>query len=508
MIKNLKKTLLTLALAFSAVQLWSQNYEADILRFSHNNYSGTARFVALGGAFSSVGSDISNISYNPGGIGMYRSSLAQLSAGINYAKYNSKYFDTENQDVKLNAVLPSVGIIFANTKTSKNGLFRNSAFGIAFNRLGEYNHSEKISAFNTSPGSSISWNWANEMSAVYNGNFVNETSLDEVSFNTYAGFYGYLANFDSAVLDYTSPVVDSFLQTRYVDVKGGKNEMALSAGANYLDKVYFGATLGLPLLNYSRESRFIESDTADAAANTFFQEFELREEYKTEGIGVNLKLGLIYRVNGWLRVGGSIQTPERIGLTERYSSVLESSFEPNSITSTTAYNIETGEGVFDYRIRMPWKANVGASIFFKDRGFISADYEAIGYNSMRYFFGNDFREISDQINTGLKAKYQVGHNVRVGIEGVFNKFRLRGGYAYAGSPIKKEFAVEGYDFSRHTFSGGFGFLFDKIALDFAYQHNLSNQFEQAYEVDNAVVSGINRNINQGMAILSLAYKLN
>jgi long-subunit fatty acid transport protein len=502
------KIVLSVLISLVCTPLWSQNYEADILRFSNNNYSGTARFVALGGAFGSVGADISNFSFNPGGIGMYRTSVVQITAGANYSNYNSTYFDKANQDVKVNAVLPSVGIVFANTKTSKNGLFRSSAFGIAFNRLGEYNYSEKVEVFNTSPGSSLSWNWANEISSVYNGAYVNETSLDEVSFNTYTGFYGYLANFDSAVLDYTSPVVDSFLQTRYLDVKGGKNEMVISAGANYLDKLYFGATIGLPLLNYASDSRFIESDTANSLANTFFNEFELKEKYQTEGIGVNMKFGIIYKINDWIRVGGGFQTPERIGLTERYSSTLTSNFEVNSITGNTNYSIETGEGVFDYRVRLPWKANLGASLFFRDKGFVSADYEAVGYNAMRYTFSNDFKEVSDRINLGLKAKYQVGHNVRVGIEGVINKFRIRGGYAYSGSPIKKEYAVEGFNFSRHTVSGGFGFLFAKIALDFAYQHNVSRQFEQPYIVDNAIVSGVNRSINQGMGIVSLAYKLN
>jgi len=502
------KLIFSILFSIGCMQLWSQNYEADILRFSNNNYSGTARFVAVGGAFGSVGSDISNFSVNPGGIGMYRNSVVQVTAGVNYSKWNSSYFNKASQDVKVNAVLPSVGIVFANTKTSKNGLFRSSAFGIAFNRLAEYNYSEKIEAFNTSPGSSLSWNWANEMSSVYDGAYVNETTLADVSFNTYAGFYGYLANFDSAVLDYTSPVVDSFLQTRYVDVKGGKNEMVLSGGANYLDKLYFGATIGLPIVNYSRDSRFIESDTANAIPNTFFNEFELKESYQTEGIGFNMKFGVIYKINDFLRVGGGFQTPERIGLTERYSSILTSNFEPNALTGNTNFSIKTGEGVFDYRVRLPWKANLGASLFFKDKGFVSVDYEAVGYNSMRYTFSNDFREVSDKINLGLKAKYQVGHNVRIGVEGVIDIFRIRGGYSYTSSPIKKEFVVEGFNFSRHTVSGGFGLLFDKFALDFAYQHNLSKQFEQPYTVENAEVSGINRSINQGMGMVSLAYKLN
>lgn len=479
----------------------AQSYEADILRFSSNNYTGTARFIAVGGAFTSVGADMSNFAFNPAGIGMYRSSVAQFSFGVNHVKNTSDYLNESSEDFKLNASIPSMGFVFASNKTSRNGLFRGTSIGFAFNRLSDYNSAEKISAFNTTPRSSLSWAWANEMSEVYNGQFTDMTSVDQVSFNTYTGFYAYLANFDSAVLDYTSPVLDSVQQTRYVDSKGGKNEMAIAVGTNYLDKLYFGATLGIPLVNYRSESRFIEEDGAQSDINTFFNEFELKQDYRTEGLGFNFKMGIIYRATSWLRLGGSFQTPERISLTERYSSELSSELDFSD------YTITSGEGVFQYRIRLPWQANAGLSFFFKNKGFLSVDYGAVGYNSMRYTFENDFREISDAINAGLQAKYKVGHQVRVGIEGVIKQFRIRGGYNYTDSPLKEEFRVDGYAYTRHTISGGFGIILDRVAIDFAYQHNMNKQFEQPYVVSNTDVSGIQRNQTQGLGVVSLSYKL-
>lgn len=480
----------------------AQGYEADILRFSSRNYAGSARFIAVGGAFSSVGADMSNFAYNPAGVGMYRNSIAQFSAGVNYSKLESEYFGNEENDFKINGSIPSLGFVFTKNKPSKNGLFRGSAIGLGFNRQGEYNSSEKISALNTTPRSSISWNWANEMSDVYNGEFTNETSIDQVSFNTYTGFYGYLANFDSAILDYTSPVIDTFEQTRYVDTRGGKNEIVVAVGTNYLDKLFIGGSLGIPLINYKRESRMIEEDAAISDVNSFFNEFELKEDYKTEGIGFNFKLGALYKVNRWFRIGGAFQTPERISFTERYSSTLTSNMDFGN------YEIESGEGVFQYRVRLPWRANFGTSFFFKDKGFVAIDYEAVGYNSMSYTFENDFREFSDEINANLKAKYKVGHNVRVGLEGVVNKLRLRAGYTFAGSPIKNEFQVESANFTRHTFAGGLGLVFDRIAVDLAYQHNVSKQFEQPYTVANKEVSGINKNVTQGLGVVTISYKLN
>lgn len=507
-LQKLKFLILSTLLVF---MVEAQNYESDALRFSMQNFSGSARFTALGGAFSSVGADISNLSHNPGGIGMYRNSIFQASLGVNYAKLNSTYYGEDNMDSKVSANFPNLGAVFATKKPSKNGLFRNAALGFGLTRLADYNSNEKISTFNTNPFSSITWSWADEMNNVYGTTNVDLdnslVTLNDLSFETYNGYFGYLVNYDSAALAiagyaYTSPVIDSFQQTRYVDTKGGKNEMVISGGANYIDKLYFGASIGIPFIRYEKETRFIEEDRANSESHTFFNEFELKQNYKTEAVGFNLKLGAIYKVTDWLRISGAFHTPERLSFTETYTSQL------NSSTDFAVVNYDEIVGEFDYKLRLPWKANTGFSLFYKKNGFIAVDYEAIGYNSTKYDFGNDFQETSDAINEGIKAKYKVGHNVRVGVEGVIKKLRLRGGYNYTGSPIKSDFSVNGYDFTRHTISGGFGFLFNKVAVDFAYQHHLSKQFEQAYTVEDINVSGINKSLTQGSAVVSVAYKLN
>ncbi len=48
--------------------------EVEALKFSRQELYGTARSMAMGGAFGALGGDISGISVNPAGIGIYRSS--------------------------------------------------------------------------------------------------------------------------------------------------------------------------------------------------------------------------------------------------------------------------------------------------------------------------------------------------------------------------------------------------------------------------------------------------
>lgn len=496
-------TFLTLLLSIPAT---AQNYETDAIHIATENYAGSARFTALSGAFSSVGADLSNLSHNPGGVGMYRSSLFQVSLGYTYAKNKTTFYNEELDEFKGNMAIPSAGAVFATKKPSKSGKIRNAAFAIGVNQLANYAYYESIENFNTTANSSITNIWATEMNEVYGNTNVDLIdglpTLEDISFETFNAYYGYLVNWiDTPVYSYTTPIQGSFLQKRYNEKTGTKHEMYVSAGANYLDKLYFGATIGIPILNYRINSVYSEKDTENDSLNTFFNEFEMQNNYKMEGLGFNFKAGAIYKPTQWLRVAAAFHTPERISITEDYSNQLDSK---NDLANTN-YDAITGEA--NYKLRLPWKANAGMSFFFKNHGFVSVDYQTVGYKSTKYDFGNDYREYNDLINSQLKNKYQNTHQVRVGVEGIIKVLRLRAGYSYTTSPIKKAFRVNTDDLSRHSISGGLGFLFkERFALDFAYIHYLSKEFEQPYLIDGVNVSGINKKINRGTGVLSFAYR--
>lgn len=493
------KSLLIFGFVLTIFQSFGQSYEADILRFSMYQLSGSARYISVGGAFTSVGADITNLNSNPAGIGMYRNSVAQASFGVHHQSLFSSYLNDEERDNKINVSIPNAGFVFAGK--NKEGSLIKANFGLAIQRTGEYNSNEYYSAFNDTPFSSVSWNYADEMSTVFNGLDVSGIDLSDVSFDTYLGFYGFLANYDTTIMNYTSPVVDSIQQTRFVENSGGKTDFAFGVGANYIDKLYFGASIAIPVINFERETNYQEEDEFNATANTFFNKSTLITDYQTEGLGFNVKMGILYKVNDWVRIGGSIQSPERISLTERYSSDLTTDLDFDNL------NYTTGEGVFEYKVRLPWRASAGASLFFKKHGFLSVDYEAVGYNSMRYIFENQFRDVSSQLNSLIQAKYQVGHNIKVGVEGVIDIFRIRAGYNYLGSPIAKEYVNGDYDFSRQVITGGIGFLFDKVAVDFAYMHQMQKQFEQPYVNNYATIPGVQKRITNGMGVVSVAYRL-
>ena len=76
---------------------------------------------------------------------------------------------------------------------------------------------------------------------------------------------------------------------------GGITELALAFAGNSNDKFYFGGTIGIPFLNYNRESSFTEAD-ASTNTNNNFDYASISENLNTSGIGINLKMGIIIKL--------------------------------------------------------------------------------------------------------------------------------------------------------------------------------------------------------------------
>ena len=58
-------------------------------RFLGSDLNGTARYVGMGGALEALGADISTISTNPAGIGLYRKKDIAVTFGGNWVSQGS-----------------------------------------------------------------------------------------------------------------------------------------------------------------------------------------------------------------------------------------------------------------------------------------------------------------------------------------------------------------------------------------------------------------------------------
>ena len=73
----------------------SDQIEEDGIRFCRQTPFGSARVTAMGGAFGALGGDLTTLSTNPGGIGVFRKSEISFTSMLDFAHAKTKGIDNE-----------------------------------------------------------------------------------------------------------------------------------------------------------------------------------------------------------------------------------------------------------------------------------------------------------------------------------------------------------------------------------------------------------------------------
>lgn len=461
-----------IAILFATSLSFSQN-DIDALRYSQIGVGGNARFISMGGAFGALGANLSCLSYNPAGIGIYRKGEMNITPGVNFNSVRSSYNGTDNKDFTPSLVFNGFGI--AGSWDSKQNEEVRHSLGVSLNQLQNFNSSTSIQG--RGKGSSI----MNDILANANGYTIPnlDPSYSGLAYSTYlldtinGNYYGFI-----------DPKQD-MLQTKKIVRSGKMNELAIGYTYGYKDKLYLGASLGIPIVSYSHNSSFTESDDKDSlriykdASNNIqstysypvwvynnmdnngllggFKSMTYNEVYKTTGRGYNLKLGAIYRVNDFIRIGANYQTPTVLNLTDVYSYSMTTSFDGGDVIS--ASYPENG-GIYRYKIITPMRYGASLGFIYKKVLAVGLDYEGVNY-SQASITSSQPTEFSG-VNKTISTKYTQASNLRAGaevnIQGVF----VRAGYAMYGSPFGNTFSGK---FVRTSYSGGIGFRNKNWAFD-------------------------------------------
>ena len=275
----------------------------DALRYSYlTQPGGTARNQAIGGAGASLGGEFSTLFINPAGLGFYKTGDFVLTPSLSLKKSNSDYFNSSNSATDNNFNLGATGFVIGGPTRSKN--VRSLAFGIGVNRVADFNN--HIYYKGTNKKSSYSEKFLEQL---INDNVTDPNqaaSYDpygaSLAFNTY--LIDTLQAPDGTVSGYKTQANPStgLIQENTINTTGGITDLALGMGVNLKDKWYFGGTIALPFLNYTRNASYKESD-ATSNPNNNFNYFQFDETLQTKGVGVNAKLGVIFKPVENVRLG-------------------------------------------------------------------------------------------------------------------------------------------------------------------------------------------------------------
>lgn len=467
----MKKTLLaSLALVLGWGGTAFAQTELDALRYSQTGVFGTARIQGMGGTQTALGADISSLSGNPAGLGMFRRSEFTVTPGVQSVNTNTSILGERNTGSNSNFVFPQLGVVISNRKGDNEGSdWRGVTFGIGFTRLNNFN--ERYTSYRTQSGE-FDPTLVEYFADLAFENNRTRASLDQeydAGISTLEGlaYGGFL--FDVTEDDEIFEVerIGSITQREEIIRKGSQSQIDIGVGTNYKDKLYIGASLGIVTVDFSQENIYSE---AEGDASTPFTSFQYVDEFSTSGAGVNLKLGLIARPTDALRLGLSIQTPTAYTFDDDYQ---------RRITTTFNDGVETAAevpGQFSYRLVTPFRANGGIAYFLGKYGFITADVEFVNYSKAKYREDDDFSSggFFDDINDGIASNNESAVNYKIGAEGRFEVFRLRAGYAFNadpdnGSSYDAGFINYKYGATQH-YTAGAGIRLKNFFLDAAYVH--------------------------------------
>ncbi len=431
--------------------------EVDALRYSQLTFGGTARYMSTGGAFGALGADFSVLSMNPAGIGLYKKSEMTFTPSLFTSKTESIFNNNPGEDSKYNFNFSNFGLVFAfDADNGQSSEWKNVQFGFGVNRINNFNNRTIISGDNTK--TSLMDDYILK---------ANGTASDDLNpFDTELAWDTYLLDPSSnGTNNYLSRVpMGGVKQTKEITSWGSMNEMVFSFGGNYNDKLYLGATMGVPHLRYYEESVYTEEDVTDTISG--FKSFTVYDNLETKGSGFNFKFGMIYRINDWVRIGAAVHTPTFYTMHDNYSKKITSNLD------TGNYEAESPQGVYDYQLTTPMRAIGSIAFIIGKRGLISADYEFIDYSTARLRSEeNQSMNAFSEVNSKINSIYTTANNIRVGAEWNLAPIKIRGGYALYGNPFKSGIN----DGTSTSYTVGFGFREKEYFLDFAYVYSIYSE---------------------------------
>lgn len=493
-------TIALLALAFSA---GAQDIN-DAYNFANVEYGGTARSIALGNAMTAVGGDLGSLTLNPAGSAVAGYGQVTLSPGLTISKVgavgtpltgSTSPYSYGDNIVKNSTrmAFPNFGVVL-NFNTGNHYGLKSWTFGFVGNQTN--NFFQHALASGSNGNTTLAGAIAADTEGFWDANLNGDQAYDgSAPWRSIVGYQGGLIStyggYDDSYIGVTEKVypdgsiglAGDINQMYERIIYGNKYDFLLNMGFNFSDKFFVGGNLGLATISYNY--KLLEQETSvdpdkfglefDDGTIKYFDTFTYRNNWSASASGAYLKLGFIAKPVEGFRIGAAVQTPTIYRVRERFAYDTDVYYMDGS--SSWA---QSPEGVSEYRLTTPLRANAGIAVTFGTMGLLSADYEYCNFSGITYRDGdNSFADLNNEIRQYLG----VSHEVRAGLEiKPTPAFALRAGYSFTTSPQRYDNG-EYIKANRQIISGGLGYSSrGSFFADLAVKATLlPNDYVMAYE---------------------------
>ena len=542
----MKSTKLIVCFALVSTVSYAQtSYDAQ--RLSENELNGTARFVGMGGAMGSLGADISVINTNPAGIGLFRRNNFSTTFGFNTNVVKSDFGGNKMKEKNTAASFDQAGFVYSMKIGNKTDLryvnfgfnyHKSSNFNRIFSSGGFLNDFSQTQQMANLIGGAI--DNIEEMDRIYNYDlskdpfkqspyYPNVEGDPTIPTYPYLGVMGVRTELVGVGSDDKGEFPIGWLGDKnyyFSHEEGGIYQYDFNVAFNVQDKMYFGITLGVHDVDYKRYTSYSEN-IFDGPHSGYY---ELNNVMKTEGTGVGVKFGAIFRPidDSPFRFGFAVHTPIWYDLTDIYDSHIYSEItyqdkdeagnpvERKFTADEYVSDYLDGETLQEYKLTTPWKFNVNMGTVLGGMMALGAEYEYTDYSTskLHYVDGYDMDYQNNIISEDLKGM----HTLRLGMETrITNNVSLRAGYNYSSSSFKdsayKSLAwndmrtdVEyNNKFDQHTATLGIGYRGKLFYVDAAYKYNTYKSDFNAFSADGLEASKLNNDRHQVLMTLGIQF---
>jgi len=257
--------------AFAALSCVSNSqslgYQNLSLMFSRNDGNGSARFVAMGGAFGAVGGDVTSMIINPAGISVFNGNNASLTFQARNTNYLTTYYN--------------------NSLTTEEDFFKVTNAGAVLTFENSFNNEWSKLALGVNY----------RISADFEDRFIAKGNSGFSSFNSFP--------LDISQNPIIYDVSEDQELSNYYD--GEISELNFAFSGVYQEKLHVGAGLNFYDISFSQQTvlRETNNDGNDNILNSRFY-----QENFTNGVGFSLSAGFIYKPTNTFRFGLSYQSPK------------------------------------------------------------------------------------------------------------------------------------------------------------------------------------------------------
>ena len=458
--------------------------------------NGTARYVGMGGALEALGADLSTMSTNPAGIGMFRRSHASVSFGMNIQGEGKNF----QNGTKTNASFDQVGVVISTR------LGATSYLNIGFNFHKSRNFDYVLSAANNAVnGSSLHRQTyvkmlrgdLDENSAKNLIHPYRESQLDQLNYRIIDIYQENPTTKKKEYVESISPEAINYMFDRAHTGYIGEYDINLSGNIN--NRVYLGLTVGIHDVHYKAYSEYSENfktPTISTSGNRYERPYaKYTDDQEITGTGYDIKIGAIFRPieESPFRFGVSIATPTWYRLkTRNYTTISDQYGVVDNIKDDVKFALNT-----------PWQFGISAGYTIGTQWALGLSYDFADYGAcdMRSITSRYYDSWSDTYNTKTESDSNMKRLTEQTLKGVSTlkagvEFRadkmlaIRLGYNYV-SPMYKSDAVRDQtidspgvymastsDYTNwkdtHRLTAGVGLTFDKFRVDLAYQYSATN----------------------------------